>query len=96
MFDKNVNVVNNKYKGRSFQMKTHAAMLNAVKYICGTLVFLGIAIFSYGVYVSDYQELVGIGVGTVMSAAFIWIMGTFLVVTEEMIHKPGEGKRSVL
>lgn len=77
-------------------MKAHATILNAVKYICGTLVFLGIAIFSYGVYVSDYQGLVGIGVGAVMSAAFIWIMGVFLVATEEMINKEHEAKRSTL
>lgn len=77
-------------------MKTHAAILNLIKYICGTLVFLGIGIFSYGVYVSDYQGLVGIGVGTIMSAAFIWIMGTFLVATEEMVNKHDEGKRTLL
>lgn len=74
-------------------MKTHATLLRAVKYICGTLVLLGIAIFAFGFYASDYQGLVGIGVGTVMSAAFIWIMGVFLVATEEMISK---GKNNIV
>ncbi|WP_405097060.1 hypothetical protein [Oceanobacillus sp. FSL H7-0719] len=73
-------------------MKTHATILRAVKYICGTLVLLGIAIFAFGVYVGDYQGIVGIGIGSVMSAAFIWIMGVFLVATEEMISK---GKKSI-
>lgn len=73
-------------------MKSHATLLQFIKYICGTLVLLGIGIFSYGIYVSDYQALVGIGVGAIMSATFIWIMGIFLAATEEMI---GKGKRSI-
>lgn len=76
-------------------METHAAILRAVKYICGTLVLLGIALFGLGIYVSDYQGLVGIGVGAVMSATFIWIMGVFLVATEEMIGKQYKGKKSI-
>ena len=48
---------------------------------------LGIAIFIYGMIVSDYVMITGIGVGTVMGAVFIFLIGMFLIATEEMLNK---------
>ena len=47
----------------------------------------GIALFLYGFFVSDYGNITGIGIGTIMGAVFIFVMGIFLVASEEMIIK---------
>jgi hydrogenase-4 membrane subunit HyfE len=60
-------------------------MLHATRYIAGALLTIGIAIFLYGVLVSEYNTATGIGIGTVMSAVFIFLIGLFLVASEEMI-----------
>ncbi|RFA34503.1 hypothetical protein CAI16_11375 [Virgibacillus dokdonensis] len=56
-------------------------LLKATKYVGART---GIAIFLYGFFVSDYSYITGIGIGTVMGAVFIFLMGVFLVATEEM------------
>jgi hypothetical protein len=62
-------------------------ILTTVKYIGFTVLTLGIAIFLYGFFVSDYSSVTGIGIGTVMGAVFIFLMGVFFVATEEMHEK---------
>lgn len=79
-----MNEMNNIKKG-VISMNTHTKILRAVQFICSALVILGIFLFTLGIIVSDYNYLVGIGVGAAISAAFIWLMGVFLVATEEMI-----------
>lgn len=59
-------------------------MLRATKYVSAILLFTGIMIFIYGFIVSDYSNVTGIGIGTVMGAVFIFLMGLFFVATEEM------------
>ena len=66
-------------------MKTQ--ILNATKYVGGTILTLGIAIFLYGFFVSGYGSVTGIGIGTIMGAVFIFVMGIFLVASEEMVTK---------
>ena len=68
-------------------MESKLKMLNAVKVIAFTLLVIGISIFLYGFFVSDYSTITGIGIGTVMGAIFIFLMGVFFVVTEEMLEK---------
>ncbi len=68
-------------------MESKLKMLNAVKIIGFTLLVVGISIFLYGFFVSDYSAITGIGIGTVMGAIFIFLMGVFFVVTEEMLEK---------
>ena len=65
-------------------MESKTKILNAVKYIGSTILALGVAIFLYGFFVSDYGAVTGIGIGTVMGAVFIFLMGVFFVATEEM------------
>jgi hypothetical protein len=72
-------------------MESYLKMLNAVKYVGGTLLIIGISIFLYGFFVSGYSTTVGIGIGTVMGAVFIFLMGVFFVVTEEMLEKTYKG-----
>jgi len=74
-------------------MDSKLKMLNAVKIIGFTLLVVGISIFSYGFFVSDYSTITGIGIGTVMGAVFIFLMGVFFVVTEEMLEKAEQGIR---
>ena len=74
-------------------MESKLKMLNAVKVVGFTLLVVGISIFLYGFFVSDYSAITGIGIGTVMGAIFIFLMGVFFVVTEEMLEKVDQGMR---
>jgi predicted RND superfamily exporter protein len=67
-------------------------ILEAVKYIGYTVLITGIMIFLYGFFVSDYPAVTGIGIGTVMGAIFIFLMGVFFVVAEEMQKKTPKGQ----
>ncbi|WP_067727465.1 hypothetical protein [Oceanobacillus damuensis] len=71
-------------------MERNIKLLKSMSYICGTLLTIGTALFFYGYFVSVYHVVTGIGIGTVMGAVFIFIMGIFLVATEETIE---EGKK---
>lgn len=72
-------------------MESKLKMLNAVKVVAFILLVVGISIFLYGFFVSDYSAITGIGIGTVMGAIFIFLMGVFFVVTEEMLEKADQG-----
>ncbi|HJF33834.1 MAG TPA: hypothetical protein K8V56_18870 [Sporosarcina psychrophila] len=76
-------------------MKSKQEMLNAIKYVGYTILAIGISIFLYGFFISDYSTLTGIGIGTVMGAVFIFLMGIFFVATEEMQEKTDKGIRIV-
>ncbi|MCG7336851.1 hypothetical protein MHZ95_16450 [Sporosarcina sp. ACRSM] len=76
-------------------METKLKMLNAVKVVGLTVLAIGISIFLYGFFVSDYSSVTGIGIGTVMGAIFIFLMGVFFVATEEMHEKADKGMRIV-
>ncbi|MCL6571037.1 MAG: hypothetical protein K6T88_05060 [Bacillus sp. (in: Bacteria)] len=68
-------------------MKINLKILNAVKYTGGSVLLFGIIIFSLGFFVSDSNTLTSIGIGTVVGAVCIFLMGVFFVATEEMIEK---------
>ncbi|MCM3638064.1 hypothetical protein M3152_10025 [Sporosarcina luteola] len=76
-------------------MESKLKMLNAVKIVGLTVLAIGIFVFSYGFFVSDYSAITGIGIGTVMGAIFIFLMGVFFVATEEMLEKTDKGMRSI-
>ena len=61
--------------------------MNATRNFGAITLALGTAIFIYGMIVSDYVMITGIGVGTVMGAVFIFLIGMFLIATEEMLNK---------
>ncbi|GAA0342717.1 hypothetical protein GCM10008967_36460 [Bacillus carboniphilus] len=65
-------------------------ILNAVKYAGGSVLFSGIMMFIIGFFVSGSSLLTSISIGTIMGAVFIFLMGVFFVVTEEMQDKNRE------
>ncbi|MRG88332.1 hypothetical protein [Salinibacillus xinjiangensis] len=68
-------------------MENNAKMLSAVRYIGSTVLSIGILLFLFGVYDSGFGTLASIGIGTVMGAIFIFLMGVFFVATEEVLEK---------
>ncbi|CAM3891623.1 hypothetical protein [Lederbergia lenta] len=72
-------------------MDANLKLLNATKYIGYTILTIGIAIFLYGFFISEYSIATGVGIGTVMGAIFIFLMGVFFVATEEMQKKTTKG-----
>ncbi|MBS4198381.1 hypothetical protein KHA93_01735 [Bacillus sp. FJAT-49732] len=74
-------------------MNDRKKLLNAVKYVGFTLLTTGIIIFLYGFFVSDHSAITSIGIGTVMGAIFIFLMGVFFVATEELHEKTNKGVR---
>ncbi|MEK3889891.1 hypothetical protein [Bacillus sp. FSL K6-3431] len=68
-------------------MVANLKILNAAKFVGFTILTIGIIIFLYGFFLSDYSAVTGIGIGTVMGAIFIFLMGVFFVATEEMQNK---------
>lgn len=76
-------------------MESKLKMLNAVKVVGLTVLAIGISIFLYGFFVSDYSAITGVGIGTVMGAIFIFLMGVFFVVTEELLEKTDKGMRGI-
>lgn len=73
-------------------MKSELKILNVVKCVGCAVLTLGIAIFIYAL-MNQYGTMMGIGIGTVMGAIFIFLMGVFFVVTEEMERKTEKGIR---
>jgi hypothetical protein len=74
-------------------VESYKKVLTATKYVGGIVLAIGIAIFLYGFFVSDYSSVTGIGIGTIMGAVFIFIMGMFLSASEEMLLKI-QGKKT--
>lgn len=62
-------------------------MLEAVKYFGGTVLIAGIIIFCLGFFASGSSVLTPIGIGTVMGAIFVFLMGLFLIASEEVLLK---------
>jgi len=70
---------------------TRVKFLNAVKCVGGTILSIGIILFLSGFIASDYSILIPIGIGTVMGAIFIFLMGVFFIASEEMLEKQEKG-----
>ncbi|MDC3416761.1 hypothetical protein [Aquibacillus salsiterrae] len=71
-------------------------ILNAVKLIGGTVLTIGIALFMVGIFANGYSLMIALGTGTVIGAVFIFLMGVFLVASEEMLRKTHEGNKKIL
>ena len=89
-----MNISDNSSKG-VIEMESKQTILNSVKYTGGTILTIGISIFLYGFFISNYSAITGIGIGTVMGAIFIFLMGVFFVATEEMQEKRDKGIRVI-
>ncbi|MBP2239724.1 hypothetical protein J2Z40_000277 [Cytobacillus eiseniae] len=64
--------------------------LKIIKYVGGALLTCGLIIFLFGFFGSGVNLLTPIGIGTVMGAVFIFIMGIFFFATEELLNKDAE------
>ena len=89
-----MNIGDNNSKG-VIEMDSKQAMLNTIKYTGGTILAIGISIFLYGFFISNYSAVTAIGIGTIMGAIFIFLMGVFFVATEEMQEKRDKGIRVI-
>jgi hypothetical protein len=76
-------------------MNSREKFLNAVTYVGLTVLTIGILTFIAGLFVTDYNILVPIGIGTSVGAVFIFLIGVFLVVTDEMLEKSYIGTKVV-
>ncbi|WP_045515663.1 hypothetical protein [Neobacillus niacini] len=76
-------------------MRSREKLLNAVTYVGLTVLTTGVIAFILGVIVTDFSILVPIGIGTSVGAVFIFLIGVFLVVTEEMLEKSYIGTKVV-
>jgi membrane protein CcdC involved in cytochrome C biogenesis len=77
------------------EMESKEKILNIVKILGSTVLSLGIIMFLLGVFASDFSILTSIGIGTVMGAVFIFLIGVFFVATEEMLSKTTKGHRVI-
>lgn len=71
----------------------HLEIVKWVRYIGGAILIIGLAVFIYGYFISDYTFVTGVGIGAIMSAVFIFMMGMFLVATDEMLNKSQRRKK---
>jgi hypothetical protein len=76
-------------------MKSREKFLNAVTYVGLTVLIIGILAFIAGIVVTGYNILVPIGIGTSVGAVFIFLIGVFLVVTDEMLERSYIGTKVV-
>ncbi|MER2262763.1 MAG: hypothetical protein ABS934_12195 [Psychrobacillus sp.] len=68
-------------------MESYVKMLHATKIVGAALLTIGIAVFLYGTFISEFSTVMGVGIGIVMGAVFTFIIGMILVASEEMISK---------
>jgi hypothetical protein len=71
-------------------LKSYANIINATRFAGGVVFLIGFPIFLYGL-LDGNGAVTGIGIGTVMGAVFIFLMGMFFVATEEMVANTIKG-----
>lgn len=76
-------------------MRSREKFLNAVTYVGLTVLTFGVLAFIVGMFVNGFSVLVPIGIGTSVGAVFIFLIGVFLVVTDEMLEKSYIGTKVV-
>ncbi|WP_144510362.1 hypothetical protein [Bacillus sp. FJAT-22090] len=74
-------------------MESYSKMLHVTRYVGAIVLTIGISLFLYGVFVSELSTMTGIGIGTVMGAVFIFLIGLFLVASEEMLANTRQYKK---
>lgn len=88
-----MNIVNNISMKGCYNMESYVKMLHATKMVGATLLTIGIAIFLYGALISELSTVIGVGIGVVMGAVFIFLIGMILVASEEMILNSNKYKK---
>jgi hypothetical protein len=68
-------------------MTNQIKILNAVKLTGGMVFAIGIILFSLGFIGSGYTTLIPLGIGAIVGAVILFIMGIFFVATEELLER---------
>ncbi|MEC1787817.1 hypothetical protein [Schinkia azotoformans] len=68
-------------------------VFDTVNFVSITILLIGIILLISGYIASGYSELAAIGIGTIIGAIFIFIIGMFFIATEEMLEKRYKGDR---
>ena len=71
-------------------MKSRVKILHATKWVGSIVLAIGMMIFLYG-FISDLSSMTGIGIGTVVGATMIFLIGMFFIATEEMVENTFKG-----
>lgn len=72
-------------------MDAKRKIITAVNAIGISVLTIGLMLFLYGFFVNGYTTMTSIGIGTVIGAVFIFLIGMFFVATEEMLEKTKKG-----
>ncbi|MED3550728.1 hypothetical protein ACTHO0_09745 [Cytobacillus praedii] len=72
-------------------MNLNSSLLRAINIVGLSILAIGFIIFSFGFFGNGNNILTPIGIGTVMGAVFIFVMGLFFVATEEVLNKAKKG-----
>lgn len=73
-------------------MVSQTSVLKAVKNFCGFFLAIGTITFLVGAFGTASNVLIGVGIGAVMGAVFVFLMGVFFTVTQEMLNKTEQVK----
>lgn len=68
-------------------MDRHGKWMTLVKATAGMLGVIGLALIVAGLVATGYNLLLAIGIGTVTGAGFIFLIGIFLAMGEEMVAR---------
>lgn len=71
-------------------MNSRMKILEATKWAGGITLLTGIIILMYGIAIG-FNPIIGIGIGTVVGAVIIFLMGMFFIATEEMVENTFKG-----
>ncbi|WP_261134838.1 hypothetical protein [Bacillus sp. Marseille-Q3570] len=72
-------------------MQSRTKLLNATKFVGGSVLSIGIMMFLFGFLVNGSSLLISLSIGTIVGSVFIFLIGLFFAATEEMLAKSDKG-----
>lgn len=69
------------------EMTNAAKILNAARLTGGMFLTIGAILFCFGFFDAGSRLLTPIGIGTIIGAVFIFLIGVFFAATEEMLKR---------
>ncbi|WP_071396487.1 hypothetical protein [Bacillus tuaregi] len=71
-------------------MNSRMKILQATKWAGAITLLVGMMTLMYGIVIG-FNNVIGIGIGTMVGAIFIFLMGMFFITTEEMVENTFKG-----
>lgn len=68
-------------------MDRHGKWMTVVKAVAGILGVIGLVLIVAGMFATGYNLLLAFGVGTVTGAVFLFLIGLFMAMADEMMVK---------